>query len=163
MFLSKISVKSTPELALVEVHSLRAVGLAGLQPDVRRDLENIVNDSLHNPKQNLFAIKSTPVLVLVEALHLGVASQAGLQPDVWRDLEKVTNDSLTLSNECQNFPGNKIPVQKISRWNVPGQENSGTRKFQEFHFFPEFEKYFFEKIPGFFPAGAENSRTFNPT
>ena len=65
--------------------------------------------------------------------------------------------------ECQNFPGNKIPGQKISRRNVPGQENSGTRKFQEFHFFPEFEKYFFEKIPGFFPAGAENSRTFNPT
>ena len=66
-------------------------------------------------------------------------------------------------HECQNFPGNKIPGQKISRRNVPGQENSGTRKFQEFHFFPEFEKYFFEKIPGFFPAGAENSRTFNPT
>ena len=42
---SKISVKSTPGLALVEVHPPRAVGLAGLQPDVRRDLENIVNDS----------------------------------------------------------------------------------------------------------------------
>ena len=70
---------------------------------------------------------------------------------------------LTRSNECQNFPGNKIPGQKISRRNVPGQENSGTRKFQEFHFFPEFEKYFFEKIPGFFPAWAENSRTSNPT
>ena len=42
---AKISVKSTPGLALVEVLPLRAVGLAGLQPDVRRDLENIVNDS----------------------------------------------------------------------------------------------------------------------
>ena len=55
-----------------------------------------------------------------------------------------------LRSECQNFPGNKIPGQKISRRNVPGQENSGTRKFQEFHFFPEFEKYIFEKIPRFF-------------
>ena len=79
---SKIPVKSTPGLALVEVHPLRAVGLAALQPDVRRDLKNIVNDSLHHPKQNLFAMKSTSGLVLVEVLHLGVASLAGLQPDV---------------------------------------------------------------------------------
>ena len=50
---SKISVKSTPGLALVEVLLLRAVGLTGLQPDVRGDLENIFNDSLHHPKQNL--------------------------------------------------------------------------------------------------------------
>ena len=77
---------------------------------------------------------------------------------------QLTRDGHYLSpSECQNFPGNTIPGQKISRRNVPGQENSGTRKFQEFHFFPEFKKYFFEKIPGFFPAGAENSRTFNPT
>ena len=54
------------------------------------------------------------------------------------------------SAECQNFPGNKIPGQKISRRNVPGQENSGTRKFQEFHFFPEFEKYFLRKFQDFF-------------
>ena len=57
-YLTKTAVKSTPGLALVEVHPPRAVGLAGLQPDVRRDLENIVNDSLHHPKQNLFAIYS---------------------------------------------------------------------------------------------------------
>ena len=36
---SKISVKSTPGLALVEVLHLGVASLAGLQPDVRRDLE----------------------------------------------------------------------------------------------------------------------------
>ena len=59
-----------------------------------------------------------------------------------------------------------------------GKQNPGTENFQTersrtgkfwdqkipgIPFFPEFEKCFFEKIPGFFPAGAENSRTFNPT
>ena len=37
-------------------------------------------------------------------------------------------------NECQNFPGNKIPGQKISRqniagWKILGPENSGNTKF----------------------------------
>ena len=37
--LTKIDVKSTPGLALVEVLHLGVASLAGLQPDVRRDLE----------------------------------------------------------------------------------------------------------------------------
>ena len=51
---SKNSVRSAPGFALVEILPLRAVAVAGLKPDVRRDLENTVNDSLHHPKQNLF-------------------------------------------------------------------------------------------------------------
>ena len=52
--------------------------------------------------------------------------------------------------ECQNFPGNKIPGQKISRRNVPGQENSGTRKFQEFHFSRNSRNIFLRKFQDFF-------------
>ena len=38
-YLTNIAVKSTPGLALVEVLHLGIASLAGLQPDVRRDLE----------------------------------------------------------------------------------------------------------------------------
>ena len=71
------------------------------------------------------------------------------------------------------------PCDEIVRMpEFSGKHNPGTEKFQTersrtgkfwdqkipgIPFFPEFKKYFFEKIPGFFPAGAENSRTFKPT
>ena len=50
-FFAKISLKSIPGLAPVEALPL---GVAGLQPDARRDGKKIANDSLHPPEQNLF-------------------------------------------------------------------------------------------------------------
>ena len=59
-----------------------------------------------------------------------------------------------------------------------GKQNPGTENFQTersrigkfwdqkipgIPFFPGIQEIFFEKIPGFFPARAENSRTSNPT
>ena len=53
-YLTKTAVKSTSGLAPIEVLHLGMASLAGLQPDVRRDLEKAANNSLHPPKQIVF-------------------------------------------------------------------------------------------------------------
>ena len=82
--------------------------------------------------------------------------------------------------ECQNFPGNKIPGQKISRqniagWKILGPENSGNTSFSwnSRKKIRENSRIFFfrgQKIPGFLAplnSRIENSvtefpRTFLP-
>ena len=78
-------------------------------------------------------------------------------------------------NECQNFPGNKIPGQKISRqniagWKILGPENSGNTKFSwnSRKKIRENSRIFFfrgQKIPGFLAplnSRIENSVTEFP-
>ena len=77
--------------------------------------------------------------------------------------------------ECQNFPGNKIPGQKISRqniagWKILGPENSGNTKFSwnSRKKIRENSRIFFfrgQKIPGFLAplnSRIENSVTEFP-
>ena len=52
----------------------------------------------------------------------------------------------------ENFQTERSRIGKFWDQKIPG-----------IPFFPGIREIFFEKIPGFFPAGAENSRTFNPT
>ena len=53
-YLTKIAVKSTPGLALVEVLHFGVASLAGFQPNVRRSLEKVANYSLDPSKQIIF-------------------------------------------------------------------------------------------------------------
>ena len=86
----------------------------------------------------------------------------------------LTNDTRT-NRECQNFPGNKIPGQKISRQNIPGwkilgPENSRNTYFSwnSRNFLWENSRIFFfrgQKIPGFLApliSRIENSVTEFP-
>ena len=79
------------------------------------------------------------------------------------------------TTECQNFPGNKIPGQKISRqniagWKILGPENSGNTKFSwnSRKKIRENSRIFFfrgQKIPGFLAplnSRIENSVTEFP-
>ena len=65
---------------------------------------------------------------------------------IWT-INHLQRGSYPWGKECQNFPGNKIQGQKISR---PWQKGKfWVLKILGFLFFQEFEK-FFEKIPGLF-------------
>ena len=66
-------------------------------------------------------------------------------------------------NECQNFPGNKIPGQKISRQNIAGWKILGPENSRNTNLSWNLRNYFWRKFQDFILNRAENSRMFDST
>ena len=96
---------------------------------------------VHSPRTNSFHYHTWGQVETTHNSVMGNATPPAVIFGVLLILKRVNNDGISLAmkdiitvNECQNFPGNKIPGQKISRqniagWKILGPENSGNTKF----------------------------------